>query len=241
MDVQEAKMKKTVLALALSLSLAAANVQAETISFNFSGTWGSVASSKALSVWFPLGGAFTGSISYLEDAVATANSDGSASYAGASMTFMTTDWACNVLIPEVKIFNGVTDQFVVRFPVLNLSGSSLSFVPSDAFKKRAGFEALPGFLWGEFSLKDDQGEAFSSIDLPSTGIMNAWPMAFDFGMLNLYFLSPSIQSVQAGPGQQSFPTVSGRINTHPTPEPATFLLFATGMTGLAAYRRRRIS
>lgn len=231
-------MKKTVLALALSLSLAAANAQAETISFNFSGTWGSVASSQALNLWFPLGGAFTGSISYLEDVGATANPDGSASYAGASMTFMTTDWTCDVHIPEVKIFDGATDQFVVRFPALNLSGSSLSFVALEAFTKRAGFEALPGFLWGEFSLKDDQGTVFSSTTLPSAGVMNAWPMAFDFGMLNLYFLSPSNQSAQAESGQ-FFPSVLGRINTHPTPEPATFVLFAIGLTGLAAYRRRR--
>jgi len=228
-------MKKTILALALGLSLVAGRVaQADTISFNFSGQWDSVTSPSRLDPWFSQDEAFGGTIdiSYNLGATASSNADGSVSYAGESLTFTTTKWKCTVTAPEINIYydstsgGSVIDQFVIHF--LHRSGSV-------NFPRSPGLAALPLFLSGDFGLKDDQQNVLSGTGLPSFGSMASWLPLFDSGRLNFYFSS----RVNPDNAFDSPLIASGRIDIHPTPEPATFFLFAIGLTALAAYRRRQ--
>ena len=223
-------MKKKILAVALALSLAAFSAEAGTISFNFSGTWTSVDS--MLKDWFISGDLFRGTISY------ESTTSVHPFYVGGPMTFSTTDatgtmkWSGSVNTTQIRIYNYNqsdslnNDQFGLRFFAAS-SGVTIS-------------STLPAFENGSFSLRDSNNTAFSDTSLPSGSIWDPYSSPFESGMFNLLFKYPD----RAKSGGYGYLPALGIIDIakqsppEPTPEPASCLLFMTGLTALAAYRRR---
>lgn len=226
-------MKKTILALALSLSLATGSAQAETISFNFSGHWDFVDS--RLNSCFVLGNTFSGAVSY--NSVTTPTTLGGSVYIAESLFFYTKGsdaemWTGTVTKPKISMFNGIggsaLDQFLVSFDGRDYSTN---------FTKVNFFDSFQGFFdAGHFSLTDTRNAVFGGIGLPSLYTMTSSPSPFTGSLFSLSFVQGG------GDGLTAF-NASGKIDSitpYPSPEPATVLLFATGLTGLVAYRRRRV-
>ncbi|MDD5758496.1 MAG: PEP-CTERM sorting domain-containing protein [Desulfobulbaceae bacterium] len=216
-------MKKTIVVLALSLSLSAVSAQAEIISFNFSGHWTGV--SNGLESWFTSGGNFNLGVSYVPGVSATSSA------ASISMYLSTDDWFGNLAAPGIQILNDFeinggnesTDQFIISL----LPGAlTIPSLPSAL----ASLTSIPSFYYGMLNLKDSTAEVFSDSNLPGEIIMTSLPLESMSQSFFLFF----------GAGNTR---VSGHIDSisHPTPEPTTLFLFATGLTALGAYRRRRIN
>lgn len=229
-------MKETILALAIGLSCVGGSAQAEPISFDFSGHWDIGGVDSRLDNWFTEGAKFSGTVVYDSEAKnITDKSDSSALsvYAGMSLTINASRWTSSVYMPQITILDQASsgDQFVVGFPSFRVPESNVTFVPLP------GVERLPNFGSGNFSLTYPN-TFFNDTSLPNLTATNT-PGLFDLGMLNLSFYKLALDA--NGYGKAEYMTVGGSIDSisHPTPEPATLLLFATGMTGLAVIRRRR--
>ena len=222
-------MKKTIFGLALGLSFVTGTAQAEMVSFDFSGHWTTV--SSELNSWFTVSKGFSGNISY--DSETKSSDKNSFEYAGQSMAFSTamangTLWTGTVTKPMITIYNNDSSHYYDQFR-LDLPG----FIDSSVIFS-ASSTSLPHFLAGKVELVDYGNTVFSNTSLPSECAMTSLPMQFESGIFDLTFFKNNN-------GNAQYLYASGTIDsiTHPTPEPATFLLFGTALPCLAAYRRRR--
>lgn len=237
-------MKKTILAFALGLSLISVSVQAKSISFDFSGHWGveTIGVPSELTGSFLPGGAFGGVISYdTSMAPMAGGSQTQKVYRGSkaatiTMTLVTNAWKGTVTNPAIKVIDyapssSANDQLVIDFfPALDVSSVEFKTI-------------LPIFVKGSLSLTDLQNTVFSDPGLPSLdtlfsnsslspatlGAAPPSPLPFELGIFSLMFVNGKPLTVLG--------TIES-ISPHPTPEPATLMLLATGVAGLAACRRR---
>lgn len=224
-------MKKKILAFALGVSLVSVNVQAETISFDFSGKW-----ETGLGSSFKVGNAFSGVMTY--QSIAVPATLGGVVYVGESLSFWTTDssskkWHAEVTNPKIAIQNGVegsaSDQFLVQFSGVS---DSMSMPDVDFMKSVGGI-----FTTGFFSLIDTQGAAFADTSLPALSSMTSLPSPFTLSAMSRLSLSFVDITHSIGSGLNVYGVIDA-LSPHPTPEPSTLLLLATGVSALAAYRRR---
>jgi len=209
-------LKKTILAFALGLSLVGVSAQAETIAFNFSGTW----TNSAVTSWFPVNGKFDGSIRYDLVPKSATNTVGPGSYPGELLTFAAPSFAFFVPSPKITIYNApngsASDQFVIN--ILENVHYSLNQLPSSLF-----------FISADFSLTGIDNMVFNDTSLPSLDVMTS--TLFKPGMFTLSFIDTTGNKV-------GVLGIIDSITPQPVPEPTTIFLFATGLTSLAARRRR---